>query len=370
MRRFLAFSLPLILAGCATTGGTPGDQAKNLTCLAARIELQRCAAGAETDRDLCLYAEIVAAGCDAATPEALAAALTPGTGYAPRSTTSYFRRIPGGREESAQGSLAADPWSVQCAGKSGADFAACIRSRFLTVRPEVCAEWARAFGVDSCGIPGGGWSRGPGNERWGASIAALQYFCENDPAVIGSPGRAGGLDCLPLAVEWTRLGAFAGEPIVAEWQRRTQAPPAPICGNGIKESGESCATCPVDIPNCPFCGNHRPDPGETCSSCPVDLGPCPDGKLDCSGLQIPAPDAPQFVAAAPREGSTGLADVKWLPCRGGTVSPPAPEPPVAPTCIPAKVRQTAKDCATWTAIRWRKERCARLMEWASGLPTC
>ncbi len=225
-----------------------------------------------------------------------AAASNPGSGYAPRSTTVFYRAIPGGPEKTATGSLSADPWSVGCRGKVGADLAACLRSRFLTRSPEVCAEYQRAFGVDSCGTPAGGWTRGPSNERWGSALQALNYFCENDPAVIGSTGRAGGWDCQSTAIEWARLGAFGGEPLVTEWQRRTEPPRPPT----------------------PFCGDHRRDPGETCENCPADLGPCPppdSNAIDCSGLTLPAPGAPLSVTYRAGVASTGLSEVRQVACR-------------------------------------------------------
>lgn len=364
-RSFIPFLLTLAACASSGTGSTPG-QVGNLTCLAAQIELQRCDAGAERNADVCLYAQVVAAACSTAESRSLFAS-TPGTGYTPNGLTSFFRRIPGGREETGRGSLGPDPWSVNCSGKNGADFAACIRSRFLTQGPEVCAAFLAAFGVDTCGTPGGGWTRGPSTERFGSAIGALRYFCENDPAVIGSAGRSAGFDCNPTALEWTQLGAFGGEGIVSEWIRRTEAPPAPICGNGIKESGETCATCPRDVPGCPVCGNGRHEAGETCQNCPLDLGACPpppppsDGKVDCSPLalpRMPTPTLAQWVTVA----STGVAGTAVVPCRGATVAPSAP------SCIPAA--QKAAACACRGLREQRKAACLSLCAWASGLSAC
>jgi hypothetical protein len=290
--------------GCPSPGtsGT-GQTTQNLTCAAAAIEATRCAQGLERSMDRCAYAELITRVCQAAEPAGLiatatatlapAAASNPGSGYAPRSTTVFYRAIPGGPEKTATGSPSADPWAVACRGKSGSALAACLRSRFLVSSPEVCAEYTRAFGVSTCGTPAGGWTRGPSNERWGSALQALNYFCENDPAIIGSTGRAGGWDCDSTAVEWARLGAFGGEAIVTEWQRRTE--PA-------------------------VCGNHRRDPGETCANCPTDVGPCmpppsDPNAIDCSGLTLPAPGAPLFVTYRADIASTGRSEVRQVNCR-------------------------------------------------------
>lgn len=298
----LALLLPVL--GCPSPGtvGT-GQATHNLTCDAAAIESTRCAQGLERSMDRCAYAELIARVCQpaesrgariaAAASLVPAASSNPGSGYSPRTTTVFYREIPGGPEKTATGSLSADPWALACQGKAGTELAACLRSRFLVSSSAVCAEYKRAFGVTSCGTPAGGWTRGPSNERWGSALQALNYFCENDPAVIGSTGRAGGWDCESTAVEWARLGAFGGEAIVTEWQRRTE--PA-------------------------VCGNHRRDPGETCANCPADIGPCvpppsDPNAIDCSSLTLPAPGAPLFVTYRADVASTGLSEVRQVNCR-------------------------------------------------------
>lgn len=294
----LALLLPVW--GCPSPGtvGT-GRATQNLTCDGAAIESTRCAQGLERSMDRCAYAELIARVCQSAergataTTVATAPSSNPGSGYNPRTSTVFYRAIPGGPEKTATGSVSADPWALACQGKAGADLAACLRSRFLVSTPAVCAEYARAFGVDTCGTPAGGWTRGPSNERWGSALQALNYFCENDPAVIGSTGSAGGWDCESTAVEWARLGAFGGEAIVTEWQRRTE--PA-------------------------VCGNHRRDPGETCANCPADLGACvpppsDPNAIDCSGLTLPAPGAPLFVTYRADVASTGTSEVRQVNCR-------------------------------------------------------
>jgi len=293
--------LLLSVGACSSPGniGT-GKATQNLTCDEAAIDSTRCAQGLERSMDRCAYAEVIARVCQSAERGATAVpALTagsssnPGSGYNPRTSTVFYRAIPGGPEKTATGSASADPWALACQGKAGTDLAACLRSRFLVSTPAVCAEYARAFGVDTCGTPAGGWTRGPSNERWGSALQALNYFCENDPAVIGSTGNAGGWDCESTAVEWARLGAFGGEAIVTEWQRRTE--PA-------------------------VCGNHRRDPGETCANCPADLGACvpppsDPTAIDCSGLTLPAPGAPLFVTYRADVASTGTSEVRQVNCR-------------------------------------------------------
>ncbi len=287
--------------GCPSPGTVGTAKAtQNLSCSEAAIDSTRCAQGLERSMDRCAYAELISRICQsaergapAAPTLAAAASSNPGSGYNPRTTTVFYREIPGGPEKSATGSLSADPWALSCQGKTGAALAACLRSRFLVSSTAVCAEYTKAFGVSTCGTPAGGWTRGPSNERWGSALQALNYFCENDPAVIGSTGRSGGWDCESTAVEWARLGAFGGEAIVTEWQRRTE--PA-------------------------VCGNHRRDPGETCANCPADLGACvpppsDPSAIDCSGLTLPAPGAPLFVTYRADVASTGLSEVRQVNCR-------------------------------------------------------
>lgn len=306
MAVLFAALLAIIATGCASA--PPQDEtAKNLDCMAARILDQRCQVGIELDPDRCLYAATIARACDLADAPSLLAS-TPGSGYNPRTLATSWRDTPGGPERFGRGDLSADPWALACSGKVGSALAACLRSRFLESTPAVCAEYARAFGVSTCGTPAGGWTRGPSNERWGSALQALNYFCENDPAVIGSTGRAGGWDCESTAVEWARLGAFGGEAIVTEWLRRTEALPPVLCPNGRIDPGETCRTCPADAGACP------PPP------------PPPDPRLDCSGLTIPPPGAPQFVGKRQAgTDSTGLAAYELIECRGGSL--PTPEPP-------------------------------------------
>ncbi len=296
MLRLATVVLLLPVLGCPSpgTGGTVRST-QNLTCEAAVIESARCAQGLERSMDRCAYAETIARVCRSTEPHGLTAVAvpgapaTPGSGYRPGATTVFYRAIPGGPEKTATGSATADPWALSCQGKTGSALAACLRSRFLVSGPAVCAEYARAFGVDTCGTPAGGWTRGPSNERWGSALNALNYFCVNDPAVIGSTGRAGGWDCESTAVEWARLGAFGGEAIVTEWQRREQPP---------------------------ICGNQRRDPGETCANCPADAGTCPPLEtIDCSGLTLPAPGAPLFVTYRADLASTGISEIRQVNCR-------------------------------------------------------
>lgn len=322
----LATAATGFLASCASApgGGTWLETGSKAVCLTARAYAASCAArGDRSER--CVEAEVLASACSIGAPVAgelgqgvMAAALppvtlSPGAGYHPRTLATFWRDFPGGPERSGVGDPSTDPWALACVAKAGQEWQACLRSRYLTESPDVCAAYRRAFGVTTCGSPGGGWTRGPSNERWGSARQALDYFCENDPAVIGSSGRAGGWDCQSTAVEWARLGAFGGEAVVTEWQRRTAGPPPPPA---------------------PRCGDRHPDPGETCTNCPADIGPCaphppPDPRLDCTGLAIPAPEAPRFVGVKAGVESTGLAGYRLLECRGGSLpslEPARPEP--------------------------------------------
>jgi len=57
-------------------------------------------------------------------------------------------------------------------------------------------------------------------------------------------------------------------------------PPAPVCGNGLCETGEDATNCPADCapPGTTVCGNGICEPGEDATSCPADCAPvCGDG---------------------------------------------------------------------------------------------
>lgn len=186
----------------------------------------------------------------------------PGSGYTPTSLTTHYRLIPGGPEQHSIGSLSANPWEVNCRGKSGPTLLECLHSRFLTGSAEVCAAYLTAFGVGTCGTPGGGWTRGPSNERWGSAKQALDYFCIHDPSVINSTGAAGGWDCNSTAYEWAALGAFGGEGIVTEWERRVgddNSPPTPCVAPKV------CIDPPTPCPDCP--------PPVECDSCCAECPP-------------------------------------------------------------------------------------------------
>jgi uncharacterized protein YkwD len=58
-----------------------------------------------------------------------------------------------------------------------------------------------------------------------------------------------------------------------------------VCGNGLCEPGEDCASCVADCGSCSaVCGNGLCEPGEDCASCVADCGTCPpvcgDGTCD------------------------------------------------------------------------------------------
>lgn len=355
-------TLALIVTGCASGGSTSQTQ---LTCVAAELLTQRkCAIEPNSDR--CFYAQTVAQLlCGKQAMMTSASLLAPelddassssstlsGSGYSPRGLTVYYRSFPGGPEVSTTGNPSADPWAIACSGKLGANLTACLQSRFFTSSPAVCAEYSRAFGVVTCGSPAGGWSRGPSNERWGSAKNALNYFCENDPTIIGSTGRAGGWDCESTAVEWARLGAFGGESIVTEWQRRTVPPLDP----------------PVSR-----CGDGRADSGETCVNCPADLGVCPplpssDDKVDCAVLKLPAPGSPLYVAYRAGVDSTGSVSTALTECRvGGSLPVPTPTPAL---CVPANIQAALCGCVGWTRVERRKDQCRAGCAWAKESELC
>lgn len=61
---------------------------------------------------------------------------------------------------------------------------------------------------------------------------------------------------------------------------------APVCGNGLCQTGEDCSTCLEDCGECPDtppgCGDGECNGGdETCGTCPDDCGPCPDPEPAC-----------------------------------------------------------------------------------------
>jgi hypothetical protein len=238
---------------------------------------------------------------------------------------------------------------------------------------EVNEAYKLAFGQNciGTGAPLGGYCGGVSNEILRGVPPKLEWACLNRPDLLGSEGSSV-WNCHPGGLDLLRLAAHVGgvQMLAAIDLAMGNAPPAPVCGNGIREAGETCATCPADVTGCPFCGNGRGDAGEDCRSCPQDAGTCPDGKADCSSIILPPPNSPPRVVHWVSVASTGSAEIQEVLCRGGTLLPPAPEPPAAPTCISAKIRRTAKDCAAWTAVKWRKDRCAALLAWANGLPAC
>lgn len=357
--------LPLLLAallslGCASTGEKIGPVADTL-CSIARTELARCDSGALLDARRCRAAESAAIVCSIGgrTPESgIIAGLRPGVGLTPRSLQTCWRTFPGGPQRFGIGRLDVDPFDT--AGMPGAPMGA-----LPCEIPAVNEAYRAAFGQPCLGEGAalGGYCGGPSNEVLRGAPPKLEWACRNRPDLLNSSGPAE-WSCSPGGLDLLRLAAHVGgtQMMAAIDLAMGNGPPAPVCGNGIKEAGETCATCPADVANCPRCGDHRPDPGETCANCPQDLGPCPDGKADCSSVILPAPGAPQWVAVLSSVASTGLVKVAEIECRGGTVSPPTP------ACIPAAQKATA--CACKGLRESRKAACVALCSWASGLSTC
>ncbi|MBI2673489.1 hypothetical protein HYX19_04460 [Candidatus Woesearchaeota archaeon] len=89
--------------------------------------------------------------------------------------------------------------------------------------------------------------------------------CNSCPA---DAGCSLGSSCLFVSGNWTCI-------------------PTGLCGNGLPDSGENCQTCSQDMPagTCTNCGNGRQDAGETCNTCPNDMPAgtctnCGNGRVD------------------------------------------------------------------------------------------
>jgi hypothetical protein len=368
--RILAL-IPVVatFAGCATTGDKVGPVADTL-CGIARADMALCDSGALLDKNRCRAAESAVIVCSIGghvLPEAgLVAGLRPGVGLTPRSLQTCWRTLPGGPQKFGVGRLDVDPFEV--AGMPGAPQGA------LPCGIEaVNLAYREAFGQLCIGEGSalGGYCGGPSNEALRTATPKLEWACLNRPDLLGSEGSSV-WNCHPGGLDLLRLAAHVGgtQMLAAIDLAMGNGPPTPICGNGVREAGESCATCPQDVPGCPWCGNHRADPNETCLNCPADIGACPDGKIDCSGVILPPPNSPTRVVHWVSVASTGSSEVQEVLCRGGTILPPVPLPPPAPACIPLEDRQTACRCAGWTRSEQRKSWCAALCVWAKGLPTC
>jgi hypothetical protein len=73
--------------------------------------------------------------------------------------------------------------------------------------------------------------------------------------------------------------AGAADPSGANPKSCSGGGPAPVCGNGACESGETQQDCPTDCKSGTTCGNGLCDQGESVSSCPAD---CTDA---CAGKE-------------------------------------------------------------------------------------
>ncbi|MBL8605537.1 MAG: hypothetical protein JNK72_26635 [Myxococcales bacterium] len=182
-------------------------------------------------------------------------------------------------------------------------------SRWIVVASLVCASACTARGGSSGGGGGGGSDAGGGTDS-GAIPGedTPRPTNDNGPAVdTGLGSDAGpGSDTGPTADD-------VGSP-------EFDVPPAPRCGDGTCNAGETCKSCRADCesqcPVGPRCGDGTCNGGETCESCradcaaqcpaPVDVPPaarCGDGtcngsetcescRADCAALCPPPVDVP------------------------------------------------------------------------------
>jgi len=357
----------LTAIGCATARES-GPIVADTLCGIARAQMERCDTGRDLDRNRCRAASDAVIVCSIGNPPSserslFASPLRPGVGLTPRSLQTCWRETVGGPAKFGTGRLDVDPWTVAGMPGGGQGGLPCQRA-------EVNEAYLLAFGQNCIGpgAPLGGYCGGVSNEILRGVTPKLKWACENRPDLLGSEGMAT-WNCEPGGLDLLRLAAHVGgvQMLAAIDLAMGNGPPPPVCGNFIKEFGETCATCPRDVPGCPWCGNGRPDAGETCATCPIDLGACPpapDGKADCSKLVLPSPGAPQRVEVLPNVASTGANErgVVTVECRGATTLP------TTPVCIPAA--QKAAACACGGLRAPRKGACLSLCEWANTLPIC
>ena len=113
---------------------------------------------------------------------------------------------------------------------------------------------------------------------------------------------------------------------------RTVGCSAGLCGNGVVDPGEDCATCPQDVPcdpgeECvsgvcaPLCGNGVVDPGEDCDTCPQDVQ-CAADEECIGGVCVPlcgngVVDPGEDCATCPADVSCGVDEE----CVGGVCQP-------------------------------------------------
>lgn len=136
------------------------------------------------------------------------------TGYQPLGNTVWYRSTPGGPEKSALGNR-----NVQIPGGSVSAPAN------PPVTPEFRVAYQQRYGVLLEDVSS--WTRGPSNERKGAGIQALEYYCVHNPSFIGSPGISPGVDGDCTWQEMTDIGAFGGEYIVRQYIKDTTEPTPP-----------------------------------------------------------------------------------------------------------------------------------------------
>lgn len=89
----------------------------------------------------------------------------------------------------------------------------------------------------------------------------------------------GAVPCGPFSVPKAMFGAFPIYYVGEQPCGGSPPPPPPVCGNGILETGETCATCPPDQPPHACDPPPPPPPADHCSApgavCMVPPAPCP-----------------------------------------------------------------------------------------------
>lgn len=187
------------------------------------------------------------------------ASAEPGSGYRPGGSLLCHRAIPGGPPVSSAANWSApDPWALACVGT--ADETRCLRYEgFLDFSRDGVAEAYQARYGFSWRELLGGWCT-KSSEAASRVGEALEWFCLNNPARIGSGGLANGRDCIPTAREVTdSLANGEAARIAAEFCLATEGTadcePAPVVDppdpRGTCEAPKVCMVPPLPCKTCP-----------------------------------------------------------------------------------------------------------------------